>query len=344
MTLASQTIQQRVNLKSMNTFGVEAVARYFVNVQTKDQLKNILLHEDFKALPKFILGEGSNVLFTQDYPGLAIHNQIKGIQVLSEDEQYVFVKVGAGESWHQFVLYCLQHDYAGIENLSLIPGTVGAAPIQNIGAYGVELKDTFFELEAMHIATGETKIFTLEECQFGYRDSVFKNAFKNQYVILSVTLRLNKIPSFHIEYGPIQETLEAMHITQLTIQAISDAVVHIRQTKLPDPKQLGNAGSFFKNPIIEEAQYDQLKKSFPGLPSYVTQQRGYVKIPAAWLIEQCDFKGKRFGDVGVHEKHALVLVNYHQGTGKALLTLARNIQETVHRKFGVMLNPEVNFI
>lgn len=344
MTTTLNFVQKNVNLKPMNTLGVEAYAHFFAEIQSVEALRALLQDHTYSTMQKFILGEGSNVLFTQDFPGIVIQNRLKGIEVVKEDAESVYVKVGAGENWHEFVMYCIQHQYYGVENLSLIPGTVGAAPIQNIGAYGVELQDVFHEVEALRLADATIETFDKAHCQFGYRDSVFKNKYKDQYIILSLTLRLSKIPTFHLEYGAIKETLAAMHVNEVTIKAVSDAVILIRRSKLPDPKQIGNAGSFFKNPIIPETQFSTLKNAFPDLPSFATNNKDEVKIPAAWLIEQCGFKGKRFGDVGVHEKHALILTNYGKGTGQELYALSKKIQEAVQQQFGVLLNPEVNLI
>lgn len=339
-----QTIQENTSLKRFNTFGIDANARYFTAIQTPEALHTILTDKKFAEQAKLVLGDGSNVLFTQNYDGLVLKNAIKGIQVISEDKDHVWLKIGGGENWHDLVMYCIQHNYSGIENLSLIPGTVGAAPIQNIGAYGVELSEVFTSLDAMHLQDGSIRVFTRQQCQFGYRDSVFKHIYKNQYAILSVVLCLNKKPAFRIEYGTIQETLDSMRIKDLSIKAISDAVIHIRRSKLPDPKELGNAGSFFKNPLVSQSDFTALKKNFPDMPFFTTDNADAVKISAAWLIEQCGFKGKRFGDAGVHEKQALILVNYNASNGTAILELAQHIQKSVHDKFNVQLTPEVNFI
>lgn len=339
-----QTIQKNACLKPFNTFGIDAKARYFAAVHTPEELHSILSDKTFAHMPKLVLGDGSNILFTRNYDGLVIKNAIKNIQPVLEDENHVWLKIGGGENWHDFVMYCIQQGYGGIENLSLIPGTVGAAPIQNIGAYGVELCDVFSTLEAMNLQDGSLQTFTHQECQFGYRDSVFKSLYKNQFAILSVVLKLDKKPKFRIEYGNIQETLDAMQIKDLSIKAISDAIIHIRRSKLPDPKELGNAGSFFKNPLISASDFTELKKLFPSIPSFPVENSHSIKIPAAWLIEQCGFKGKRFGDAGVHEKQALILVNYNASNGTAILELAQQIQKSVQEKFSVKLTPEVNLI
>lgn len=339
-----QTIHHHTNLKPFNTFGIDAYANYFVEANSTESLKAILADQAFSQLKKFILGGGSNILFAGNFNGLVIKNNIKGIQKLSEDDKHVYLKVGAGENWHQLVLYCIEHHYAGIENLSLIPGTVGAAPIQNIGAYGVELCNVFVELEALHLKDQMLHVFKNADCQFGYRDSIFKNTYRDQYVILNVTLRLSKQPTFHLEYGSIKETLAKMQCETLSIKSVSDAVIHIRRSKLPDPNELGNAGSFFKNPIILFSQYEKLKQTHPTLPHFPTEQKDHIKISAAWLIEQLGWKGKRFGDIGVYDKQALILVNYGKGTGEEILNLAEKIQQSVKDKFDIVLTPEVNLI
>lgn len=342
--MKSFTIQENINLKHFNTFGIAAKSRYFATINNIEQFKLLLSQKNFLMMQKLILGDGSNILFTKDYDGIIIKNNIKGIHHISEDAHHIIIKVGAGENWHDFVMYCVQHNYAGIENLSLIPGTVGAAPIQNIGAYGVELRDIFLELEALNLNDGSIRTFNNDECQFGYRDSIFKNAYKNHYAILTVSLKLNKQPTFHIDYGNIQETLLSMQIKELSIKSISDAVIQIRQSKLPDPKQLGNAGSFFKNPLISEDHFLKLKKLFPHIPHFATEDAHSVKIPAGWLIEQCGWKGKRFGDIGIYEKQALILVNYGDGRGDAIHELAQKIQHSVKNEFGIELTTEVNLI
>lgn len=333
-------VHQNVSLKTYNTFGIDVHARYFVAVDTVIALQTILADEKFANIPKLILGGGSNILLTKDFDGLVIHNQITGIEKINENADHVFLKIGAGENWHEFVLYCVENNYAGVENLSLIPGTVGAAPIQNIGAYGVELKDMLQEVHALDIKTNKPRIFSNAECKLGYRDSIFKHTLKNKYIITYIILKLNKKPIFHLEYGAIKEKLNDRAIS---IKTISDTIIQIRQEKLPDPKKIGNAGSFFKNPIISEAQFLNLQKQYPKMP-YFKEQSSYVKIPAAWLIEQCGFKGKCFGDVGVHPNQALVLVNYGHGTGAQIKKLSEDIQKSVKEKFEVELATEVNII
>ncbi|MFD2573337.1 UDP-N-acetylmuramate dehydrogenase [Spirosoma soli] len=338
-------LESNVSLKSYNTFGINANARYWVDVSHEEDLKTLLQLTEFIDTPKLILGGGSNVLLCHDFDGLVVKISIQGIDVIREDENHIYVRAGAGVNWHEFVMFCVTHSYAGLENLSLIPGTVGAAPMQNIGAYGVELEQVFESLTAVHIPTGEQKTFTHSDCAFGYRESAFKRELKGQYIITSVTFQLDKHPTFHTRYGAIQETLAEMGVTDenLSISAISQAVIRIRRSKLPDPAQIGNAGSFFKNPEIAKTQFDELKAEYPSLPGYPIGE-DKVKVPAGWLIEQAGWKGYRSGDAGVHTKQALVLVNYGSATGPDILALAKRVQESVLDKFGVIITPEVNVI
>ncbi|WP_337042566.1 UDP-N-acetylmuramate dehydrogenase [Emticicia sp. 17c] len=336
-------VQTNVSLKPYNTFGIDATAKYFVEVGSIDQLREILQDPDYKDLERLILGGGSNLLLTKDFEGIVIKISIKGIETLQEDTEQIWLKVGAGEVWHELVIYCVNHNYAGVENLSLIPGTVGAAPMQNIGAYGIEIKEVFESLEALEIKTGQIRVFTKEECQFGYRESIFKHEAKGQYIIVNVTFKLSKTPVFHVEYGAIQETLKSMAVEDLSIKAISDAVISIRQSKLPNPAEIGNAGSFFKNPEIPKAQFDALKAQYPAMPSYPVNEYT-VKVPAGWLIEQAGWKGQRFGQIGVHAKQALVLVNFGGGKGNEIKELSQKIQESIREKFGIQLSAEVNFV
>ncbi len=335
-------IQESISLKPFTTFGIDQKAKYFTRVGSLYELKAALLAAKEQQLPVFILGGGSNILLTRDIDALVIKLEIKGINLVKEEGDQLWVEVGAGEMWHELVLHSIAQDWAGLENLSLIPGTVGASPMQNIGAYGVEIKDVFDSLQAMHRETLEMHSFDAEACQFGYRESVFKQTLKDQYVITSVTFRLSKTPKFHLEYGAIREVLAANGIEQPSIRAISDAVIQIRQSKLPDPKEIGNAGSFFKNPTIANAQFDALKAEYPSIPGYPSAEG--VKVAAGWLIEHAGWKGKRIGDVGVHAKQALVLVNYGAGSGEELKSLSEQIQASVFEKFGINLQPEVNFI
>jgi UDP-N-acetylmuramate dehydrogenase len=336
-------LQQNISLKAYNTFGIDATAAHFVEINSLDDLQAVIKSEALKDLPKLILGGGSNMLFTQNFEGLVIKNSIKGIEQVKEDERHIWLKAMGGEVWHELVLHTIDLDLSGIENLSLIPGFVGAAPMQNIGAYGVELEKVFDSLEAINISTGELRTFTKDECEFGYRESVFKKHLKGQYFIYSVTLRLNKQHEFNVSYGDIKNTLAEMKVFELSVKAVSNAVIKIRQSKLPDPKEIGNAGSFFKNPEISKEHFERLVAQYPVMPSYPLPN-GRVKIPAGWLIEQCGWKGKRVGNTGSHARQALVLVNYGNATGAEVKTLAFEIQASVKEKFGIELTPEVNFI
>lgn len=342
VNFGAMLIQQHINLLPYNTFHTEAYARYFSRVQDLDQLQEVLQAKPAQQ-PLLVLGGGSNLLFTGDVDGLVIKNDMMGITVVGEDSEYVYVQVGAGENWHRFVLYCVQHNFGGVENLSLIPGSTGASPIQNIGAYGVEIKDVFHELEAFHVFDREKVVFNLQDCGFGYRESVFKKKYKGEFVILHVTFRLSKNPRFNTSYGALEQELEKARVQQLTIQAVSDAVIRIRQSKLPDPAVIGNAGSFFKNPEIASSQYGLLQKDFPAIPGYPVAD-GMIKLAAGWLIEQCGWKGYRRGDAGCYEKQALVLVNYGQASGQEIYGLSSDIVESVHKKFGVVLEREVNLM
>jgi UDP-N-acetylmuramate dehydrogenase len=332
--------QEDVPLRSYNSFGIDAKARYFATFSD-----TVMLAAQLKTkgdLPLLVLGGGSNVLLTRDFDGLVLRNEIEGMETVREEGDSVFVKAGAGVNWHRFVLHCIHNDYAGVENLSLIPGSVGASPMQNIGAYGIEIKDVFHELEAMEIATGKLVTFSHADCAFGYRESVFKNKFKGQFIITSVTYRLSKTPVFHIEYGAIRQELDAMGVTQLSIAAISQAVINIRSSKLPDWTVIGNAGSFFKNPQVSLDKYAELKTAYPNIVAY--PQDAGMKLAAGWLIEQCGWKGFREGDAGCYPKQALVLVNYGTATGGEIYALSEKIIESVEEKFGVLLEREVNII
>ena len=336
-------VQKDVQLKPFNTFGIEATAKYFIEVSSIDQLQEILQSPDYQSTERLILGGGSNMLLTKDFDGLVIKIAIKGFEVVNENDNNIWIKAGAGLVWHDLVMQCVNQNYAGMENLSLIPGTVGAAPMQNIGAYGIEIKEVFEELQALEIATGEIKTFDKAMCNFGYRESIFKHEAKGKYIILNVTFKLNKKPTFHIEYGAIKDTLAEMNISEMSIKSISDAVIHIRQSKLPNPAEIGNAGSFFKNPEIPNTQFEALKAQFPTIPAYPVSETT-TKVPAGWLIEQAGWKGQRFGNVGVHAKQALVLVNYGGGKGEEIKDLSQKIQASVKEKFGIQLSAEVNFI
>ncbi|MEL6635365.1 MAG: UDP-N-acetylmuramate dehydrogenase [Bacteroidota bacterium] len=331
-------VQAFFSLKDFNTFGIDVRAEHFVVVRSVVELREALAHP---AHPKLILGGGSNVLLRGDVKGLVIHNQIGGITVGEEDAYTVSVAAGGGENWHGLVQWCIERGYGGIENLSLIPGTVGAAPIQNIGAYGVELRDVFERLEAIDLQTGATRSFLAEDCVFGYRDSIFKRALKGRYCISRVHLRLTKRAVVNTSYGAIREQLAAQQIMEPGIREVSEAVMAIRRAKLPDPADLGNAGSFFKNPELDPERFERLRDRCPEVPHYLLAT-GRVKVPAAWLIEQCGWKGKRFGQVGSHARQALVLVNYGGASGSDLYELSQSIAASVEARFGIALSAEVN--
>ena len=336
--------KENVDLFPFNTFGIHAKARYLVTVTTYDEAREVFKSDWFKEHPTLVLGGGSNILLTKDFEGLIIKNEIDGISVIKEDEAMIQLKVGSGENWHRLVLYCVDHNLGGIENLSLIPGTVGAAPMQNIGAYGVEIREVIENVEAIEIKTGFIRKFSREECAFGYRESIFKQHLKGQYFISSITLSLTKKDHhFNISYGAIKEVLDEKNVKDVTIRAISDAVIDIRKKKLPDPISIGNAGSFFKNPSVDNPFFEALKKNYPLIPSFAGENN-LVKIPAAWLIEQCGWKGKTLDNIGVHKHQALVLVNYGDGEGKKIWQLAMDIQSSVKEKFNILLQPEVNVI
>ena len=344
-------VQQNYSLKGYNTFGVEAYAKYFGVFTSVDELSDLLTPDQDHNLQMttFILGGGSNILLTKNYDGLVLKNDIKGIHTIHEDEDHIYIKVGAGENWHQFVMHCVKNNFSGVENLSLIPGNIGASSMQNIGAYGVEVKDVFHSLEAFHIKEKRIVNFTLNDCGFGYRESVFKKMYKDQFAILNVTFRLNKKPQYNTSYGAIKEELETMGVKDLSIQAISQAIINIRSSKLPDPNVIGNAGSFFKNPEVSEHQFQKLKRINPNAIGYVLNN-GKVKLAAGWLIEQCgpengtSWKGFRRGDAGCHERQALVLVNYGNASGKEIYDLSTEIKQSVIQKFDVELEREVNII
>jgi UDP-N-acetylmuramate dehydrogenase len=337
-------VRENVDLFPYNTFGIHAKARYLVTVTSLVEAQELLKSDRVKNCSKLFLGGGSNILLTQDFEGLVIKNEIKGIQVLKENDATLQLKVGSGENWHELVLYAVKHDLGGIENLSLIPGTVGAAPMQNIGAYGVEIREVIHEVEAVEVETGKIRTFNAEECAFGYRESIFKQHLKGRFFISSVTLTLTKKDHhFNVSYGAIQDVLREKGVQEFTLPAVSDAVIEIRKKKLPDPLFIGNAGSFFKNPSIDPALFEELKRDYPAIPSF-PGENDLIKIPAAWLIEQCGWKGKTIGNIGVHKHQALVLVNYGNGDGKKIWQLAMDIQSSVREKFGIVLQPEVNVI
>lgn len=337
-------IRENISLRPYNTFGIDAKAKYFAGFESAEALEDLLENAKVKSQnSKLILGGGSNMLLTKDVDGIVMRNEIAGIGVTHEDEDHVYVRAGAGENWHKLVMYCVENGFAGMENLSLIPGNVGASPMQNIGAYGVEIRDVFHELEAYHLHDKTTVKFSLAECEFGYRESVFKRKYKGQFVITSVTYRLDKKPTFHTSYGAIQQELEKMGVQELSISAISKAVISIRTSKLPDPKEVGNAGSFFKNPQVSKDHFTQLQSRFPAIPSFPFDEQ-QVKVPAGWLIEQCGWKGFRRGDAGCYPKQALVLVNYGRATGDEIYQLSEEILQSVKKKFSIQLEREVNIL
>lgn len=333
-------IQENYNLKGLNTFGLEAKARYFCPLHKLGGLRSILQWtQEHPELPVLFLGGGSNVLFIEDFPGLVVSVRLQDREILGQDDNYFYVRAAAGENWHEFVRWTIEQNLAGLENLSLIPGTVGAAPMQNIGAYGLELKDRFYELQAIDWRTGELREFSLEDCRFGYRDSYFKSVEPGRWLIVSVVFRLPRQPEWKTGYDGIREQLAGK---TLNARVISDAVIHLRQSKLPDPAQIGNAGSFFKNPVIAQASWEELKERFPEIPGW-PQEEG-VKTSAGWLIDQCGWKGKRNGDAGTYDKHALVLVNHGNASGAELWAFAQEITASVQERFGIALEPEPRVI
>ncbi len=335
----SINIDRHYPLQALNTFGLDVHAERFCRFHDVESLKEAL--EASQGLPRLILGGGSNVLFTSDFQGTVLKNEVKGITQIYQDGSCVRLEVGAGEVWHDLVLHTVKHGWGGLENMSLIPGSCGAAPMQNIGAYGVEMKDTFLKLKAYHIQSGEVHEFTKEQCEFGYRESVFKRKLKGQYVILSITVQVSKDPVLNTSYGAIEQELEAMD-KEPTVQTVSEAVIRIRQSKLPDPAVIGNAGSFFKNPVIDATLFDKIIQAHPDMPHYPAPE-GH-KLAAGWLIEQCGWKGKDLGGYGVHDRQALVLVNRGQATGKAIYALSEEIIRSVKGQFGVDLEREVNIV
>lgn len=338
-------LQENISLKDLNSFGMAVSAKYFSSFSSFDQLAE--LYSFFTKIQHkrlLILGGGSNILFTKDFDGLVLKNDIQGIQTIADTNDGYIVEAGAGVNWHSFVIHCINNGYAGLENLSLIPGTVGASPIQNIGAYGVEIRDCFHSLDAYHLQ--ENSIITLnsEDCKFGYRDSVFKNEWKNQLVILKVRFQLSKKPNLKTSYGIIEQELAKMNIKEPSIKDISNAIIQIRSSKLPDPKLIGNAGSFFKNPLISVADFETLKKEYPSIPGYPSEKVGLVKIAAGWLIDQCGWKGYRKADAGCHALQALVLVNYGNAKGSEIFDLSEEIIDSVKLSFNIELEREVNIL
>jgi len=334
-------VQENFALKPCNSFGIDARARFFTAFSNVQQLSTVL--GNYNRTPLLVLGGGSNILLTRDFDGLVLKNEIKGIIKTGEDDDNIYIKAGAGENWHEFVLHCIRNNWAGLENLSLIPGCVGASPMQNIGAYGVEIKDIFHQLNAYHIEEKSNYVFREKDCDFGYRESVFKRKYKDEFVITDVTFRLRKKPVFNTSYGAIEQELQQMGVKDLSIKAISDAVIRIRSSKLPDPKEIGNAGSFFKNPSVSKEKYVQLQQTNDAIVGYENAD-GSIKLAAGWLIEQCGWKGYRDGDAGVHSRQALVLVNYGLATGNEIYALSEKIVQSVQDKFDVLLEREVNII
>jgi UDP-N-acetylmuramate dehydrogenase len=336
------TKKENISLKDYNTFGIDVNARYFTEATSIDDIKSILKEKtDF-----FLIGGGSNLLLINDITKLVVHINTKGKIIIGENRKYTYIKVAAGENWHDFVLWCIKNDYGGVENLAKIPGNVGTAPIQNIGAYGVEVKDVIDEVHSLEINSGNRKVFNKTQCNFGYRESIFKNKEKGKYIITDVVFKLTKKNhQLNFSYGAISKTLEERNIHEPSIQDIANAVIDIRTAKLPNPEEIGNSGSFFKNPIITKEQFNSLKEQYPNIPNYpVSGKEKLIKLAAGWLIDQCGFKGKRVGDAGVHENQALVLVNYGKATGSEILALAREIQDTVLSKYDVSLEMEVNLV
>jgi len=334
-------IKSDVCLKAYNTFGIDASAKFFSEVSNEDEVRAVIENKAFTNNENLILGGGSNLLFTKNYEGIIVKNNISGIEVIKETKDSVYVKAGGGVVWHEFVLYCIKQGWSGIENLSLIPGSVGASPMQNIGAYGVEIKNIFEELEAINLMTGEIDYFNNSDCAFGYRESVFKKSLKGQYLISRVTYKLSKKSDFNTSYGAISQQLEAMNVNELSAKTISDAVVAIRKSKLPDPKKIGNSGSFFKNPIVPKAQFEDLKNKFPKIVGYPSGDN-HIKLAAGWLIDQAGWKGKTINNYGVHKNQALVLVNYGGATGTEIYNLSEEIMQSINERFGVALEREVN--
>ncbi len=336
-------IQYNASLQEYNTFGVNAHTKVLASFNSVSDLKTILENKDFASLPKLILGGGSNLLFRSDFEGIILKNEIPGVECISEDNDHFYIKVGAGENWHEFVLTCIDNNWAGLENLSLIPGNVGASPMQNIGAYGVEIKDRFESLEAFDLANLKTQTFGKNDCNFGYRESVFKNIYRDRFIICSVTYKLLKKARLNTSYGAIENELVRKGIKNPTIKDISDVVIDIRNSKLPNPRDLGNAGSFFKNPVVDRSTFERLRVFNPEIPNYPAPN-SKVKLAAGWLIEKSGWKGKRLGNCGMHEKQALVLVNYGNATGEEIYQLSELVLKSVQEKFGIVLEREVNII
>lgn len=336
-------IKNDFSLQKLNTFGLKVMAKHYVELDSTEDAIKFIRSGKLNNERILVLGGGSNLLFTKDFDGIVVKVNVGGIHVVKEDAKHFWIKAGAGVVWHDLVENCIKANFGGIENLSLIPGTVGAAPIQNIGAYGVEIKDTFEALEAINLETGDKKYFQNHECNLGYRDSIFKNELKDKYLITNVVLRLAKHPILNTEYGKIQEVLHESDMEKLTIRDVSDAIIKIRESKLPDPEKVGNAGSFFKNPIIPIELFNAIKKSYPDMPSY-EQPGNLIKIPAAWLIDQCQLKGMKHKGAAVHMDQPLVLTNQNNASGLDIVELSMKIQQKIKNKFGINLEPEVRII
>ena len=340
-------IEENISLKKYNSFGIDVNAKFFASFKNAGEANELLEYNHSSLITHhsstLTLGGGSNILFTKNFDGLVLKNEIAGIEKVKEDEEFIYIKAGAGVNWHLLVMHCIENNWAGVENLSLIPGNVGASPMQNIGAYGVEIKDVFYQLEALNIEDKKLQVFNLNDCGFGYRESVFKRKYKNQFIISSVTYRLNKKPSYNISYGAIEQELEKMGVKELSIRNISQAVINIRSSKLPNPAEIGNAGSFFKNPEIDKTFFEKLKSGNENIVGYPLEN-GSIKLAAGWLIEQCGWKGYRKGDAGCHSRQALVLVNYGNAKGEEIFSLSGEIIQSVKEKFGVQLEREVNII
>ena len=334
-------IKKDFSLKNYNTFRTDAYANYFVECETIDELKQVLKKSEFKEKSRLVIGGGSNLLFTSDYQGVVIYPNIKGIEKIKENDSRVYIKAFCGENWDQFVEFCVDRNYGGVENLSLIPGKVGAVPIQNIGAYGVEAKDSIVRIEALEIKSGRIKRFTKEECKFGYRDSIFKNVYKNKYIIIAVIFELSKNPELVTDYGTI--TKELSKYKQKNLKTIREIIIKIRKSKLPDPEEIGNAGSFFKNPVVNRKKFLEIKDNYPDMPFYTLSDNS-IKIPAGWMIEECGWKGKHEGAVGVYEKQALILVNFGDASGKEIYELSQKIKSDVYNRFSILLEEEVEII
>ncbi|MCL2028663.1 MAG: UDP-N-acetylmuramate dehydrogenase [Bacteroidales bacterium] len=335
-------IQENISLKKYNTFGIDVNARYFCEIRTLYDLQTLISSEIFQNNSRLILGNGANILFTKDFDGLVIKPVLKGIEIVDVTKTEIFINVQAGENWHEFVMHCCKSKWNGLENLAYIPGSVGASPVQNIGAYGVEIKDVLDSIEALNLETGEIEIFQNSDCKFAYRESIFKHEYKGKYLIYSVTFRMSKLPKFNMNYAAVNDELKRTNVPKLSAKAIAKAITHIRKSKLPEPSEIGSAGSFFKNPSASQKMFEHLKIQFPDIVTYPMDSE--IKLSAGWLIEQAGWKGFREGDAGVHAQQALVLVNYGNATGIEILNLAKRIIDSVKSKFGVDLTPEVNIL